>query len=133
MADFDIQIEGLDRLDEALQELAWPAARRALRKGMRAGANIVRDEARQKAPVKTGKLRRRIRTRERREENGWMRFAIEVPQSVFYGRFFEFGTSKQPARPFLRPAAANQTDAAVAQMRSSLAEAIELEMQRARR
>lgn len=133
MSDFDVKIDGLDQLHVSLQGLAGPAVRRALRKGMRSGANIVRDEARANAPVKAGKLRRRIRTRERSEQDGWMRFAIEVPRSVFYGRFSEFGTSSQPARPFLRPAAANKTDAAVGQMRSALAEAIELEMQRARR
>ncbi len=133
MVDFDVTIQGLDQLDRALQELAWPAARRALRKGMRSGANIVRDEARAKAPVRTRKLQRSIRTRERSEQDGWMRFAIEVPSSAFYGRFFEYGTSKQSAKPFLRPAAENKTEAAVSQMRTALAEAVELEMQRARR
>ena len=133
MADFDVQIVGLKELDRALQELAWPAARRALRKGMRKGANVVRDEARAKAPKKTGNLKRKIRTRERREEGGDMRFAVEVPRSAFYGRFIEYGTSKMPARPFLRPAAENKTEAAVSAMRDALAEAIRIEMARSRR
>ena len=133
MADFDVQIVGLKELDRALQELAWPAARRALRKGMRKGANVVRDEARAKAPKKTGNLKRKIRTRERREEGGDMRFAVEVPRSAFYGRFIEYGTSKMAAKPFLRPAAENKTEEAVTAMRDSLAEAIRIEMARARR
>lgn len=133
MADFDIQITGLKELDRALQELAWPASRRALRKGMRQGANIVRDEVRNKAPVRTGNLKRSIRTRERREENGWMRFAVEVRRRAFYGRFLEYGTSKMTAKPFIRPAASEKADVAVEHMRDALAEAIEIEMQRARR
>ena len=133
MADFAVEIQGLAQLDRALQELAWPAARRALRKGMRKGANVVRDEARAKAPVKTGNLKRKIRTRERSEQDGNMRFAVEVPRSAFYGRFLEYGTSKMAAKPFLRPAAEGKTEAAVTAMRDALAEAIEIEMRRARR
>ena len=133
MADFAVEIQGLAHLDRALQELAWPAARRALRKGMRKGANVVRDEARAKAPVKTGNLKRKIRTRERSEQDGNMRFAVEVPRSAFYGRFLEYGTSKMAAKPFLRPAAEGKTEAAVTAMRDALAEAIEIEMRRARR
>lgn len=133
MADFDIQITGLKELDRALQELAWPAARRALRKGMRQGANVVRDEARAKAPIDSGNLKRRIRTRERSEEAGNMRFDIEVPRSAFYGRFLEYGTSKMAAKPFLRPAAEAKTEEAVTVMRDALSEAIEIEMRRTKR
>jgi len=128
MADFDVEIKGLAELDRALQELAWPAARRALRKGMRKGANVVRDEARAKARVKTGNLKRKIRTRERREENGDLRFAVEVTRSAFYGRFLEYGTSKMAAKPFLRPAAEAKTEEAVTAMRDALQEAIAVEL-----
>lgn len=133
MADFAVEILGLKELDQALQQLAWPAARRALRKGMRQGANAVRDEVRAKAPVKTGNLRRKIRTRERSEDADGLRFAIEIPRSAFYGRFIEFGTSKIAAKPFMRPAAEAKTEAAVTVMRNALAEAIEIEMRRTRR
>ena len=133
MDDFNVEIVGLRELDRALQELAWPAARRALRKGMRKGANVVRDEARAKAPVRTGKLRKAIRTRERSEDAGNMRFAVEVPRRAFYGRFLEYGTSKMAAKPFLRPAAEGKTEVAVGAMRDALAEAIRIELQRARR
>lgn len=133
MADFAVEILGLKELDQALQQMAWPAARRALRKGMRQGANVVRDEVRAKAPVKTGNLRRKIRTRERREDADGLRFAIEIPRSAFYGRFIEFGTSRVAAKPFMRPAAEAKTEAAVSAMRNALAEAIAIEMRRTRR
>jgi HK97 gp10 family phage protein len=133
MADFGVEILGLKELDTALQELAWPAARRALRNGMRAGANVIRDEARAKAPVDTGLLKRQIRTRERSEDEGNMRFAVEITRSAFYGRFLEYGTSKLAARPFLRPAAETKTEDAVTKMRDSLAEAIQIELRRTRR
>lgn len=133
MADFDVQITGLRELDDALRELAGPAARRAMRKGMRQGANVVRDEAKARAPKDTGNLKKSIRTRERREEGGWMRYAIEVRRRAFYGRFLEFGTSKMAAKPFLRPAAENKTAEAVERMRDAMGEAVLIEMQKAHR
>jgi len=133
MSDFDVKIEGLDQLERVLLELSEPAARRAMRKGMRVGANEVRNEARAKAPKASGRLRRRIRTRERSDEQGWMRFAIEVPTNAFWGLFQERGTSTQAAQPFLRPAASSKADVAVSKMRDALREAIEIEMRKARR
>lgn len=133
MADFSVEVVGLKELDRALTELAWSGARRALRKGMRKGANVVRDEIRAKARVRTGNLKRNIRTRERSEEGGDMRFAVEVTRKAFYGRFLEYGTSKMEAKPFMRPAAEEKTEAAVTAMRDALGEAIRLEIARARR
>lgn len=133
MADLSVEITGLKELDRALQELAWPAARRALRKGMRRGANVIRNEARANVGVDTGFLKRQIRTRERSEQDGQMRFAVEVPRGAFYGRFLEFGTSKMAARPFMRPAAESKAEDAVMATRDALREAIEVELRRARR
>jgi HK97 gp10 family phage protein len=128
-----IEIQGLRQLDQALRNMAWPAARRALRRGMRAGANEVRDEARARAPVRTRKLKRSIRTRERSEADGQLRFAVEVPRKAFYGLFLEYGTVKMPARPFLRPAAEAKFEQAVGTVRRALAQAIDEELRRARR
>ena len=130
MADFDIRIDGLRELDHALQELAWPTARRALRKGMRQGANVIRDDARARAPKKSGLLKRSIRTRERRGDVGNIRFDIEVRQRAFYGRFLEYGTSKMSAKPFLRPAAESKAESAVTAMRDALSLAIAAEMRK---
>ena len=133
MADFDLQVLGLAELEQSLLQLAEPAARRALRKGMRRGAIVSRNDARARVRVATGRLRRAIRSRERSDEQGWIRIAIEVPRSAFYGRFGEYGTSKMAPWPFMRPAAESKTEEAVAAMRDAIAEAVTLEMQRARR
>ncbi|HID8537164.1 TPA: HK97-gp10 family putative phage morphogenesis protein [Stenotrophomonas maltophilia] len=132
MTDFDIHISGLAELERALLELSDRAARRALRKGMRRGAIVVRNDARNRVRIARGKLRRSIRVRERSEEQGWMRFAVEVPRSAFYGKFGEYGTSKMAAWPFMRPAAESKTEEAVSTMRDALGEAVQEEMRRAR-
>lgn len=100
---------------------------------MRQGANVVRDEIRATARVRTGNLKRNIRTRERSEQDGDMRFAVEVTRRAFYGRFLEYGTSKMSAKPFMRPAAENKTEEAVTLMRDALSQAILVEILRARR
>lgn len=133
MSDFDIHISGLAELETALLELSDRGARRALRKGMRRGAIVVRNDARNRVRIARGKLRRSIRVRERSDDQGWMRFAVEVPRSAFYGKFGEYGTSKMAAWPFLRPAAESKTEEAVSTMRDALGEAIQDEMRRARR
>lgn len=56
--------------------------------------------AQQKAPVRTGLLRRSIHTV---FSNGGM--SAVVGPSVVYGIFVEFGTRRMAARPYMRPAA----------------------------
>ncbi|WP_294994255.1 HK97-gp10 family putative phage morphogenesis protein [uncultured Stenotrophomonas sp.] len=132
MVDFDIHITGLSELESALLALSDKAARRALRKGMRRGAIVVRNDARNRVRIARGKLRRSIRVRERSDDQGWMRFAVEVPRSAFYGKFGEYGTSKMAAWPFMRPAAESKAEEAVGTMRDALGEGIADEMRRAR-
>ncbi len=83
--------------------------------------------------MRSGKLRKAIRTRERSEDENGMRFAVEIPRSAFYGRFLEWGTSKFAAKPFMRPAADAKAEEAVTKMRDSLQVAISLELARTRR
>lgn len=132
MSDFDIHITGLSELETALLELSDKAARRALRKGMRRGAIVVRNDARNRVRIARGKLRRSIRVRERSDDQGWMRFAVEVPRSAFYGKFGEYGTSQMAAWPFMRPAAESKAEEAVGTMRDAIGEAVAEEMRRAR-
>jgi len=63
------------------------------------GGYEIEAAAKQKAPVRTGTLRRSIHTV---LTNGGM--TATVGPSVRYGFFVEFGTRHAGARPFLRPA-----------------------------
>lgn len=46
--------------------------------------------------------------------------SYEGPGKVFYWRFLEFGTSKMRARPFMRPALANNVDKVISTIASAL-------------
>jgi HK97 gp10 family phage protein len=51
--------------------------------------------------------------------------AYQADGPAFYARFVEFGSSRQKARPFLRPAFIDRIDAAIAADRERLALAVE--------
>jgi HK97 gp10 family phage protein len=62
-----------------------------------AGSELVARAAKERAPVRTGKLRDSIGVR--RERRG----TYSVGPGEFYGMFVEFGTSHNSAHPFMVP------------------------------
>lgn len=148
-----VKVTGLKELEKALMELPKEVAQRPLRAAVNAGAKVVMDEAKNRAPQgETGNLRKAIyRTRTRRGSGtgketyvvgvrkGKMKYAdtannrrlkrvgktYQTRGLAYYWRFLEFGTSKLSARPFLRPAFEAKKDAAVDAIKAKLAEAIE--------
>lgn len=76
---------------------------------IRAGANVIRDEARVRAPKKTKALAKSIVSIKRRTETrNQVKFSVTPSKGKnkagWRAHFIEFGTSKMSAKPFLRPA-----------------------------
>lgn len=133
MADVDVNIEGLDEVLRKMRLLGNPrrtrnAATRAARKAM----NVVRDAARQNAkaidePETVEKIWKNIKvgagkTRDKslvimrvgvdggaamNARSDLQALAAKSGGNTTYWRFLEYGTSKIPAVPFMRPALAN--------------------------
>ena len=130
MAEF-VKIEGLDVFAQALNSLPPNIARNVLRGAVSAGARIISNEAKLRAPVYTGPvsqghpppgtLKRSIIQKQIRElsDLGKQTFYVTVrrgkkyqkqgkkgnlSQDAYYAKWVEFGTSKMAAKPFLRPA-----------------------------
>lgn len=95
------------------------AAEKAVRPAAQDGAQVFYDEVKQRVPVSakphksgkktytSGSLRRAVYQAFADKESGDGKAMYRVSWNkthAFYGRFVEFGTSKMPARPFLRPA-----------------------------
>lgn len=129
-----VKVSGLKELAKRMQDLDKKVRNRISAKAMRAGGRIVRDTARAKAPVlqesvphrRKGTLKRSIVERTKVGKNGKTTTYIAVknlsgkqiakfkgksgksgaknPSDPYYWRFVEFGTSKMPAKPFMRPA-----------------------------
>ena len=126
-----IKLHGLDQLKNTLKDLPAVLGEKVLRAGLRAGAKPIRDEARANAPVlqesdprrKPGTVQKNIVTRKSKKDKYGVYVGVKAlkagqiaafkknngksannPDDPFYWIFNEFGTSKMPAAPFLRPA-----------------------------
>lgn len=144
-------VKGLRELSEALKELPQRIARNALRQSVAAGASIIRNDAKARAPVSTqapapgdplpGTLKRSILIKHVPERSGVssQTFIVGVrsgkryrnqgkkgnrSQDAYYWRWVEFGTVKMSARPFLRPAFEANKQAAVDAIAQYLAKRI---------
>lgn len=147
-----VRIEGLAELNRALRELPQRIANRGLRTAVYAGAKVIRDEARHRAPKAAqslgikqppaGTLKRSVIMKHIRELSGGGRQTFYVlvrqgkkyrnqgkrgnlSQDAWYWRFVEFGTVKMSARPFLRPAFDMKKNDALTAIKTRLAERIE--------
>ena len=84
-----------------------------LQKDIEKAALTLEKNAKQNCPVDTGKLRASIST-----EVG--NLEAEVGTNVEYALYVEFGTSKQSAQPFMRPA----LDKAITQLNRDMAKTL---------
>lgn len=92
------KLEGLDRTVATFVDLP-DFVHAELAETIREGAEMIEGEARQRAPYLTGALVRSIRT--------WTRgdgLQASVGTNEVSGKFAEFGTKRQRARPWLFPA-----------------------------
>lgn len=144
-------IAGLRELQQALKELPQNIAKNVLRGAVNAGASVIKKEAASRAPVYTGSvtaghpppgtLRRAVYQKSIRElSNNVKQTAFvgvrkgkqfqkqgkkgNLSQDAFYARFVEFGTSKMPAQPFIRPAFEAKKNDAVEAIKAYLAKRI---------
>lgn len=140
-----VKLTGFKEFQALLQKLPGKIAEKVVAQAAFAGAKVIRDDAKQRAPLGTvphyrsfkgkrgalvqpGNLRREIRARKaKREKWGEVRYKVGMTGRAFYGRFLEFGTRKMAARPWLRPAFDNNTNLAIEAQRLAFRRGIERE------
>ncbi|MDD1976931.1 HK97-gp10 family putative phage morphogenesis protein [Pseudomonas tussilaginis] len=129
MSNGSLTVVGLGDLQVDFERLARSVGNKVVRDAVMAGARVARDKTRQAAPFKTGKLKKNIEaTRVKQGETpGGATAGVRVKkpagktsmprkrtgkkgkstttdyEAPFYWRFLEYGTSKMPAAPFIRP------------------------------
>lgn len=153
-------VAGLKELQAALKELPQRIARNVLRGAVGAGAAVIRNEAKARAPVSIGDggvghpppgtLRRAIYQKQIRELSSAVKQTFYVgvrkgkqyrkqgkkgnlSQDAYYAKFVEFGTAKMAARPFMRPAFEAKKGEAVQAIKDYLAKRIPEEVDKLRR
>ncbi|HSX49937.1 MAG TPA: HK97-gp10 family putative phage morphogenesis protein [Cellvibrio sp.] len=126
-----VGIRGLEELKKTLNALPQVIGEKVIRSALTAAAKPIREEAKAKAPVlkdpdprrKPGTIQKNIVTRKSKQDKYGVYVGVKAlkakqikafkkkhgkaannPDDPFYWIFSEFGTSKMPAAPFLRPA-----------------------------
>jgi len=141
-------VHGLKELAEALKQMPQKLAGKALGAAVAAGAAIIRDQARANAPVgflpkrwDHETIKKSIVVYRGRGSRPWdIHYEIGVTMQkkwyrslkrggvrklpAYWWHFNEFGTSKQAARPFLRPAFDQQSGRALAAIKMMLEKAV---------
>ena len=121
------ELKGASELRKVLRRLPQNAQRRVLQSSLRQGANVIRDEAKALAPVATGKLAASIKVRKVGRSTGDSVHMVVTTGDAFWGNFLEFGTGRQPARPFMRPALDATGGAALVKIGKAMGRGIERE------
>ena len=104
---------------------------------IRAGSNVVRDEARRLAPIDTGNLKKSIATIRRKGDRNTVQFSVTPSKGGkhdgWYAHFLEFGTSNMSAKPFLRPAFESKQDEVLQATKEYIANRLPNEVEKAKR
>lgn len=116
-------------LGEALKALpAELAGKRGgpLSRALGQAANVFREDAKERAPVDEGTLRDNIKQkRDPNPQDVTERRVVYVGKKAWWWRFLEFGTEKQAAQPFMRPAFEAKKESALARFIEHLKRGIE--------
>ena len=108
-----VKVEGLRELQTALRELPNATAKNVMRRVLKNRAQPIADAARARVPVAHGDLKNSIAvsTKLSRRQRGKHRKTDKNDIEMFVGpgthpqaHMQEFGTFKEPAQPFMRPA-----------------------------
>ena len=100
------KLTGTRELEKALADLGRATGRNTARRALKKSAQIVADEAQILVPVDQGELMDSIKVSPKAKRNRTAKGEVEmfVGPTVYYGHFVEFGTVKQSAQPYMRPA-----------------------------
>lgn len=104
-----ITVTGDEEAAARLRAIAAASGGAILATAVSAGALVIEADAKRRAPVLTGNLRRSIHHEVVLQTES--RAVATVGTDVEYAGYVEFGTSRMAAQPYLRPAADENTAA----------------------
>lgn len=116
-------IKGIPELKAAFQRLDRATKGKILENAVRSGANPILNDAIPRAPVVTGNLRRSLHIEIVNASD--THCEAEIGTDVEYASYVEFGTARQTAKPYLRPAFDTQVNTAKQEIADALKAQIE--------
>lgn len=148
----EFRMEGFADLEKALKELGAPVATKAGAEGLRRATNVMRDAVKANAPegdqptrrtwrnkdgsqgvADYGRLKQNIKTRKQRARKAHTISYVVTTGRAFWGRFSEFGTEHEPARPWFKPAVDKVAGQVVSAIQTELKKAIDKAVRKANR
>jgi HK97 gp10 family phage protein len=127
-----VHLEGFAELEAEFKRLGDRAGGNLIKESAEAGAEVIRLEAERNAPTgprgdaqspasrKYGPLKPNIEKAVHRFQFGRSIIHVGPGSDHFWGKFLEKGTSRMPAKPYLRPAFDTQKEAALNAVRRVL-------------
>lgn len=120
----DLQLGGIEA---SLEKFSEKIKTTVIRAGSQAAAQVFYNEAKNRVPVKSGTLKNSIYQVFSEDNSDKTKATYHVSwnrSKAPHGHLIEFGTSRAPAHPFLKPAyeavKKDAYDAAIAKMKESL-------------
>ena len=122
MIDHKLDFSGLLDISRDMELLSKAENKKVLRDGTRAAAEVLKTAIVERAPERTGKLKRNVVVVTMRGRRNAITSGVHIRgvnpetgnsdntmkasnrRNAFYWRFVELGTSNMPAHPFVRPA-----------------------------
>jgi HK97 gp10 family phage protein len=146
------KLEGMKELNQALKDLGPQVATKAGTAGARQATNVMRDAVKEAAPRGTeptkrtwtnkdgskgsadyGRLHQNIKTKKVRARKAHTVSFQVTTGKAFWGRFSEFGTEHEPARPWFKPAVDKVAEQVVSALSTELKKAIDKAARKARK
>ena len=103
MSSMKVEIDKIpfDKLEKNLKKLPNKLQRNIMRKGMRRFLSVIRKAAKENAPVRTGRLKKSIKSKVSLRRNGNITgrvFVSPKKHGVHYGHFAEWGRHAKPQK-----------------------------------
>jgi HK97 gp10 family phage protein len=99
-----VEVRGLQETIDALNQLPPALRRQPIPDALTDGGQVVLQEEATTVPIKTGRLFRSLEVSSVQTKKSVQVVKVGTTSEGFYGTFLEFGTSRIPARPWMRPA-----------------------------
>lgn len=124
-----MELEGIEQLMKRVEDMG-KAGSRAENRALKKAGEVILKEAKNNAPEKTKRLKKGLKVSGVRKKNGNKYVLVGIQRSdnskIFYGKFFEFGTSKMSAKPFMAPAYESKKEEAKEIIKQELKNALNL-------
>lgn len=119
-----LELSGFEEVTKLFETLDTKIKKKALRPALRAGAKVIQKDAKARAHKRSGKNAKNIKVKSMkrsRKEFGVMvqtgtreELGIPADEKGYYPFSEEFGTRKNPAHPYMRPALSSKRQEATA-------------------